>query len=123
MTGASHLRRGRWAEEVTAKYLERQGLALLERNFRCRLGELDLVMAEGETLVFVEVRYRRGVAYGTALETIGARKQNKLLAAARVYLAARGRADARCRFDVVSVTKRNYQPSFHWLRDAFDQTR
>lgn len=121
MPQAPHLRTGRWAEEQAACYLESHGLRLVSRNFRCRLGEIDLVMADGATLVFVEVRFRRSQRFGGGLASVTRTKQRKLLAAARAYLARHRLIDAACRFDVISVTKRNYRPDFLWLKDAFGQ--
>lgn len=121
MSDAPHLRRGRWAEEQAARYLESRGLRLVARNFRCRAGEIDLVMTDGPVLVFVEVRFRRSDRYGSGAESLTWTKQRKLLAAARFYLARHGLADARCRFDVVSVSKPHYRPDFLWLRNAFGE--
>jgi putative endonuclease len=121
VSDAPHLRLGRWAEEQAARYLESQGLRLVTRNFRCRLGEIDLVMSDGAMLVFVEVRFRRSDHYGSGAESVTWAKQRKLLAAARVYLARHALADAHCRFDVVSVSKRHYRPDFQWLRNAFGE--
>jgi putative endonuclease len=88
------------AEALAAQFLERQGLTLLERNFRTRRGEIDLVMREGEVIVFVEVRLRTNSRYGGAAASITARKQARLVAAALVYLARLGR-EPPCRFDAV----------------------
>lgn len=121
MTAASHLARGRWAEDQAAGYLQQQGLRLECRNFRCRAGEIDLIMADGPTLVFVEVRFRSSSRFGTPLDTVTRAKQRKLLVAAGVYLARNRQGHRRCRFDVLSVTKRNYCPAFHWVQDAFGQ--
>lgn len=112
---------GRAAEDVARAYLERQGLELLAANVRTRGGELDLVMLEGETLVFVEVRYRRSTRYGGAAASVDYRKQRKLLAAAALFLRWQPAfGNRRMRFDVVAV-----QPdaagrmACEWLRDAF----
>jgi putative endonuclease len=113
--------RGAWAEQQALAHLERAGLRLLERNFRCRLGELDLVMADGPVLVFVEVRFRASTRYGAGFETVTPAKQRKLLRAAGAYLARHKAGNAACRFDVVSVTKRNYRPDLFWVKDAFGQ--
>jgi putative endonuclease len=115
-----HLRSGRWAEDQALAHLERAGLRLLTRNFRCRLGEIDLVMADGRAVVFVEVRLRSSSRFGSGLETITRAKQRKVIAAARAYLARHGSDTAPCRFDVVSVTQRNYQPELIWVKDAFN---
>lgn len=119
MGGTASLETGRWAEGQALEYLQRQGLRLVRRNFRCRLGEIDLVMRHGATLVFVEVRYRAPSRFGNGAESVTPAKQRRLLAAARVYLAATAPTRAPCRFDVVSVSKRHYEPEFHWVRDAF----
>jgi len=118
---APHLETGEWAEAQAARYLEDQGLRLVGRNFRCRLGEIDLIMADGKMLVFVEVRFRGSSRFGGGIESVTRAKQRKLRAAANAYLARNRLAHTRCRFDVISVTKPNYRPDFVWLRDAFGQ--
>ena len=109
---------GRLAEEQAARFLERQGLSILARNFRCRGGELDLVCRDGATLVFVEVRLRRNAAFGGAGASITANKQRRVVLAARNYLATHGAAspaDRPCRFDCVLLDGEKID----WLRDAF----
>ncbi|HEX7466326.1 MAG TPA: YraN family protein, partial [Usitatibacter sp.] len=88
------------AEEAAARYLEERGLEIVARNYRTRLGEIDLVARDGATLVFVEVRMRSSERFGGAAESIGWRKRSRLEAAARQYL-ARLRREPACRFDVV----------------------
>jgi len=109
-------RRGGPAEDLAAAFLERQGLAILARNYRCRFGEIDLVAASGRSLVFVEVRARTSEAFGGAAASITASKRRRLVAAARHYL-ARTRQDRACRFDVVLV--RGPGRDVEWLQDAF----
>lgn len=121
MAEPPHLATGRWAEQAAARYLQDQGLTLLDRNFRCRAGEIDLVMSDAEVLVFVEVRFRRDARFGTGLDSVTPAKQRKLLAAAGAWLARRRAGRARCRFDVLSVSKRNYRPDFLWVKNAFGQ--
>ena len=102
---ARHLITGRNAESYARKYLERRGLKFLEANYRCRPGEIDLIMRDSSTVVFVEVRYRRNQNYGGALESIDHRKQRKLRAAAEHYLQRRRiGTGSPCRFDVVLIT-------------------
>jgi putative endonuclease len=113
--------RGRWAEDEALAYLERHGLRLLARNFRCRFGEIDLVMSDEQLIVFVEVRYRRNEGYGSGFETVTRAKQRRLIATARAFLARHASDTAACRFDVMSVTQRHYTPVYLWLKDAFDQ--
>ncbi len=110
---------GREVESVTCRYLERAGLTLVTRNFRCRRGEIDLVMRDGPVLVFVEVRYRRGGSFGSGAESIDARKRLRLIAAARYYLHGIG-AEPACRFDVVSVAGPPGRYTIEWIRNAFE---
>jgi putative endonuclease len=114
---------GRKAEDLACRYLEARGLRLLERNYRCRAGELDLVMLDGSTLVLVEVRSRSSSAYGDAASTVGARKRLRFIRAARHLLLAR--PDYRrlpARFDVVAIdpgSTAEAGPKLTWIRDAF----
>ena len=108
---------GARAEDLCAGLLRAAGLRLLERNWRCRLGEIDLIAEERGTLVFAEVRMRRGGGFGGAAESITAAKRERLLAAARLYLARR--PDAACRFDVFLVEGEPWQ--VRWIRNAFGE--
>lgn len=107
--------RGLAAERRAARYLTERGLALLATNYRCRFGEIDLIMRDREQLVFVEVRLRRHGGFGGALESVDHRKQRRIGLAARHYL-QRERLDAPCRFDVVGI---DGEDRIEWLRDAF----
>ena len=109
---------GDGAEEQAARHLAEHGLAIVARNYRTRLGEIDLVAREGGTLVFVEVRKRASAYYGGAAASIAARKRARIEAAARLFL-ARLAHEPPCRFDVVTVDDRGAQ----WIRGAFDATR
>jgi putative endonuclease len=106
---------GAAAEQAAADYLIGQGLKLVARNFRCRGGEIDLVMHDGPTLVFVEVRARSRADFGGAAESITPTKQGRIILAARHYLAQHG-IDAPCRFDAVLLQAGRLQ----WLKAAFD---
>lgn len=103
------------AEDRAAAVLERAGLAIVARNFRTRRGEIDLIARDGDTLVFVEVRLRRGAAFGGALGSITSHKRRRIEAAARQYLMGLARTPP-CRFDVVALEGGDAQ----WLRGAFD---
>ena len=105
--------RGREAEAAAARHLERHGLDVIERNFRIRGGEIDLICRDGATLVFVEVRLRRSDDFGGAAASITAAKRRRIVLAARHYLAGRGALD--CRFDCVLLDGKRLE----WLRDAF----
>lgn len=108
---------GRAAEDVALLLLQNHGLRLVERNYRCRLGEIDLVMRDGRTLVFVEVRARASIKFGGARESITARKRNRLRAAARHYMAAHGDVP-ECRFDAVLLEGDNLP---NWIENAFGE--
>jgi len=110
-------RRGVQSEDEALRFLRREGLKLEERNYTCRLGEIDLVMRDGATLVFVEVRMRRNHSFGAAAESITPRKRARLLAAARHYLAGR-RAMPVCRFDAVLIDS---DGAPQWIKDAFGE--
>jgi putative endonuclease len=101
--------------------LERAGLRLLDRSYSTRFGELDLVMSDGDTVVFVEVRYRKHAAHGTAAESVTAGKRLKLIKAAQLWLAANPKkSNASCRFDVITYDGPASDARVLWLRDAFD---
>ena len=104
------------AEAAAAQFLARQGLTLICSNYRCRLGEIDLVIRDGPSVVFVEVRLRTHPSFGGAAESIGPRKRARIIAAARHYLA--GKPEMPCRFDVV-LLDRLEPPRIEWIRDAF----
>lgn len=113
------LPKGSEAETIAAVYLQQQGLALVERNYRCRFGEIDLIMTEDDTLVFVEVRMRAGNAFGGAAASITAAKQAKLLIAARHYL-SKLRREPACRFDAILITG-TQRYTIEWIRNAFGE--
>jgi putative endonuclease len=102
-------------ERLACAFLEGRGLRLLSRNYRCRQGEIDLVMREADTLVFVEVRFRRSDRFGTAAETVDVHKQRRLAAAASHYL-QRHPTRLPCRFDVLAVSGGD---RVDWIKDAF----
>lgn len=108
-------------EALAERHLRRHGLRTVARNFHCRLGEIDLVMRDGDTTVFVEVRYRRDERFGRAVETVTAGKRLKIQRAAGIFLCRRpALASAPCRFDVVGITGRGAAPRIEWLRHAFE---
>lgn len=115
---------GKDQEILAANYLHRQGLKLLRRNFQCRLGEIDLILLDSEAqLVFVEVRYRQQVRYGSAIESVDCRKQRKIRITAEYFLQANPKfAQLACRFDVIGIEPeaKDGRLKFHWIKNAFN---
>lgn len=102
-------------EERALRYLQQQGMTLVERNFRCKGGEIDLIMRDGQALVFVEVRKRANAHYGGAAASVTAHKQARLVLAAQLYL-QRQRPLPPCRFDVIAIDG----DSLNWLKNAIE---
>ncbi len=103
-------------EEEAAAFLQKQGLQILEKNYRDRYGEIDLIAKDGRYLVFVEVKYRSGPQKGYPEEAVGSRKRARIRRAAEYYLYSRRCGeDIPCRFDVVAILGRELR----WIRDAF----
>lgn len=112
------IQRGEQAEQWAANYLKKQGLTLIERNYRSRFGEIDLIMQDGCTLVFVEVRLRRNADFGGAAASIDIRKQQRIIRTSQQYLSSLARIPA-CRFDAVLLGDDQGKDA-HWLKNAFD---
>ena len=112
---------GHWAETVALEHLEAQGLTLIERNYSCRRGELDLICLDGSVMAFVEVRYRRRGALVDAIDSIGDSKICKIRTTAVHFLTTHAQhAERVCRFDVVTVSGPGNAPSVDWIKDAFE---
>ncbi len=113
-------KRGQWAERLAEDYLMQHGLELIQRNYSCRMGEIDLIMQEQNTIIFVEVRYRKNDQYGGGIESIDARKQKKLNSTAMHYLQNNDRYQEHpCRFDAMIITGQSSKPSINWIKNAF----
>ena len=116
---------GNAQESKTARYLRSQSLKLLCRNYRSRHGEIDLIMTDSNTLVFVEVRYRRSEHSGGALNSVTSIKQKKIRLTAAYYLQAHRQLKSSCRFDVIGLTHTTITavhaaaPRFDWIKNAF----
>jgi len=111
---------GQDGERSAERYLLKQGMRLLTRNYRCATGEIDLIMNDGDTLVFVEVRRRKSSQYGSPLETISASKQRKIISAAQYFLLDQKISSRQSmRFDVVGVICDGPQERIEWVRNAF----
>ena len=115
-------RDGDWGEALVAQYLLAHGCTVLDTNWRCRLGELDIVAEQNGTLLFVEVKLRTNLAYGAPREYVTAKKQQKLRAAALLYLSMHG-TDAPARFDVAEIYTDAHRSAAHtriaYIENAF----
>ena len=109
---------GALAEALAADYLQRHGLRLIERNYRCRLGEIDLILNDGPVLVFAEVRLRHTADFGGAAASITAAKRQRIVWAARHYLS--GKPERACRFDAVLLDALAAD-RIEWIKDAFGE--
>lgn len=107
---------GAQAEDAAARYLQQRGLQLVTRNYRSRFGEIDLILQDQETLVFVEVRMRSGSAFGGAAASVDVHKQSKLVRTAQHYLATLAHIPP-CRFDVVLLSSPD---AIEWVKNAFE---
>ncbi len=113
MEGSEH-------EGLAADYLTQQGIRILERNFRCKTGEIDLIGTDGKYLIFFEVKYRSSTAYGTALEAVDRRKMKQICRTADFYrLRNHIGENVFFRFDVIGIQKERID----WIRDAFPYVR
>ena len=113
--------RGAHAEDLACRFLLEHGLRLLACNYRCRRGEIDLIMQDRGNLVFVEVRYRRQSRYGSGLESVKPRKQQRIVHCATQFLQCHPqRAQQPARFDVVALRPDNDGTRIEWIRNAFD---
>ncbi len=115
----STVERGAWAEDLAYRHLLDQGLRLVTRNYRCRHGEIDLIMRDGPTIVFVEVRLRNRTDFGSGAESVDARKQARVSSSAEHYLQRHATLLADCRFDVVSILQSGDTYRLDWIRNAF----
>jgi len=111
----AHLLRGEFAENQALQFLLNAGLVLVEKNFRCKVGEIDLIMREKDALVITEVRYRKSDRFGSAAESVTASKQSRIIAATHYYLSLKPHHKA-IRFDVVAISGDNH---INWIKNAF----
>jgi putative endonuclease len=113
----------RW-EKTAELYLLDQGLKLLQRNFTSRFGEIDLIMEDRNTIVFVEVKYRKSHQHGSGADAVTFHKQGRISRTANWYLAKNPhRAVQVCRFDVISISSQNGKQCINWISDAFYSTQ
>lgn len=114
------MKTGKKGEELARAFLEEQGLSFVTANFRRRFGEIDLVMRDGEFLIFVEVKYRSSASHGSALEQVTPRKQRKIRLTAEAYLQICSEEVPFVRFDVVGITPQGLGYSYQWVKGAFE---
>jgi putative endonuclease len=118
VTSASTRARGDAAERAAHRWLRRRGFEIIETNFRCREGEIDVIAVEHEVLCFIEIKARSSERFGSPLEAVAETKQRRIASAARAFLVARG-WDGPCRFDVLGIQQRDGTWSFDLIRNAF----
>ncbi|MCS5591733.1 MAG: YraN family protein [Gammaproteobacteria bacterium] len=115
---------GNKAEVIALDYLKQQGLSLIEQNYLTKLGEIDIIMLDktSDTVVFIEVRYRKNTSHGTSIETVTRTKQKKLMRTAEQYLQKHpSYQHFLCRFDVVGIESDLKYPTITWIRSAFER--
>ncbi len=113
-------RPGQAGEDLASAYLQRQGMQILERNFRCRAGEIDIVARDGATVVFVEVKERASASHGSAVEAVTVAKRLRIIRAARLYAAQHEASEGALRFDVVAIDRAADGPRIRHEAGAFD---
>jgi len=113
--------KGNYWEQKAQEYLKRKGMSSLTRNYYSRFGEIDLIMKDGGTIVFVEVKYRKSAAFGGAIASITNKKQQNLTKTATIYLqqAQLNAYNTPCRFDIVTIEGEEDSPTITWLKNAF----
>jgi putative endonuclease len=111
---------GQEGERIAERFLLKKGYQLVQRNYRCALGELDLVVLDRRVVVFVEVKTRTGQGFGTPFEAVEFRKQRKMIQAAQCFLAQNGLQQRDARFDVVGISWPGSEPRVEHIENAFE---
>ncbi len=112
--------KGLYYETQALQYLKKQGLKFLQNNFHCRLGEIDLIMRDKDTITFIEVRFRENTGFGDGLDSVNRHKQHKLIKTAQFYLVQEGLYEkVPIRFDVISISGGKLKPELCWVKNAF----
>ena len=111
---------GKTGEDLALREIERLGYRCILRNYRCALGEVDLIAADGDTLVFIEIKTRKGKTLTYAKEAVTPRKKRQLSKVALAYLKANGCPDAKARFDVVAINLSGGKSRIEVVKDAFE---
>jgi putative endonuclease len=116
----ARLELGRYGEDLAYKRIKRLGYRKIIRNYRCPLGEVDLIANDGDTLVFIEIKTRRGRPTGYAKEAVDARKQRQLSKVALSYMKSNNCSEAKARFDVIAISIKEDKPEIEVVKNAFD---
>ena len=111
---------GQEGERLAERYLRKKGYKLVERNYRCAVGELDLIVLDRRIVVFVEVKTRTNHGFGSPLEAVEFRKQRKMIQAAQFFLSAKGLQQREARFDVIGISWPGREPVLEHIENAFD---
>ncbi len=111
---------GERSENLAVWYLKKNGYKIIEQNYRNRMGEIDIIAREKKTIVFVEVKSRRSIRYGSPKWAVTPKKQRKISMVALYYLKATKQSDAKARFDVVAITSNRDEPQIEIVKNAFD---
>ena len=111
---------GQEGERLAERYLQKKGYKLVERNYLCAVGELDLIVLDRRVVVFVEVKTRTGHGFGSPLEAVEFRKQRKMIQAAQFFLSAKGLQQREARFDVIGISWPGREPVVEHIENAFD---
>lgn len=115
---------GKSGEDTAEQFLKEKGYRILERNFSLKMGEIDLIALDGDTVVFVEVKTRRGNGYGVPAEAVTRRKQDQIVKTAMAYLLKKKLRDVSCRFDVIGISLQGgASPKIEHIQSAFDTGR
>jgi putative endonuclease len=110
---------GKYGEDIVCRHLKKNGCKILERNFRTRFGEIDIIAYKKGHTAFVEVKTRNNDAFGSPAESVGARKQRSIILAAQEYISQYGDAKADFSFDVAEVLLKEGSPTIHYIENAF----
>lgn len=110
---------GNWGEKQASKYLRKSGYQILEQNYSCKLGEIDLIVYQKDKLIFVEVKTRRSINYGPPQAAVDYRKQDKIRKVALYYLSINRGLDMEFRFDVISIMLKKGQVEIEHFKNAF----
>jgi putative endonuclease len=111
---------GKWGEDLALKKVKKLGYKCIARNYRCPVGEVDLIAKDGDTLVFIEIKTRRGRSLGYAKEAVNQRKRRQLSKVALAFMKANGCSETRARFDVVVINLDGVSQEIEVVRNAFD---